>query len=82
MVNLTINPHFNETDLANYIQQTLPTYYNARNVDAIESTMLYELTNAPTGDDANWWGIMYNNLTMVQPTYNTFQTVVKQHPDV
>jgi hypothetical protein len=38
--------------------------------------MYYELTS---GDET--YGIVTNNLTAIQPTYNTFQTFVKNNPE-
>jgi hypothetical protein len=79
VVNLTVDPHFTEKQRAAYIQQQLTELYSARKTNAIESTMLYELAG---GDYFGFWGIVYGNLTGVQPTYNTYQAFVKQHPDV
>ena len=77
-LNITVDPHFNETERAAFIQQQLTEFYDAHKIHAIESTMLYELNG---GDPGVSYGIVYGNLTGVQPTYNTYQAFVKQHPD-
>lgn len=69
------NPVFTDSQRASYLQQQLSEFYNARKTNAIESTMFYELIQ---GD---YSGLMFHNLTQIQPEYNAFQSFVQQNPD-
>uniref|UniRef100_A0A914E2B3 Glycoside hydrolase family 5 domain-containing protein n=1 Tax=Acrobeloides nanus TaxID=290746 RepID=A0A914E2B3_9BILA len=61
-------------------QEQFSEFYNDRKNNAIESTMLYELTGRDT--NGPWWGILYGNLTKYQPMYDAFQNFTKTHPDI
>jgi hypothetical protein len=69
-------PEKDETTRAAYVTQQMTEFYAARKTQGVESVMYYELTS---GDYT--YGIVLDDLTPIQPTYNAFQSFVNNNPD-
>jgi hypothetical protein len=69
-------PEQNETQRSAYVTQQLGEFYAARKTQGVQSVMYYELTS---GDYT--YGIVLDDLTPIQPTYDSFHTFVANNPD-